>query len=97
MHVISVKALRDFWQIHPDIEGPLKAWKAEAEKASWKAPGDIKKRYHSADFLKGNRVVINIKGNDYRLVVKIHYNTGTVYIRFIGTHAEYNKIDAKDI
>jgi mRNA interferase HigB len=97
MRVISVKTLRDFWQIHPSIEQPLKAWKAEAEKAVWKAPVDIKKRYPSADFLQGNRVVFNIKGTAYRLVVKIHYNTGTVYIRFIGTHSEYNKIDAEKI
>src|SRR3972149_1912645 len=97
MHVISIKTLREYWQARPDSEEPLKAWKAEAEKASWKAPGDIKKRYRSADFLKGNRVVFNIKGNEYRLVVKIHYNTGTVFIRFIGTHAEYDKINAEEI
>jgi len=97
MRVISVKKLREFWQTYPDIEQPLKAWKAEAEKAAWKTPTDIKQRYHSADFLKGNRVVFNIKGNEYRLVVQIHYNTGIVYIRFIGTHTEYDRIDAEKI
>ena len=97
MHVISVKTLREYWHDHPDVEQPLKAWKAEAEKANWKTPGDIKRRYPSADFLKGNRVVFNIKGNAYRLVVKIHYNTGTVFIRFIGTHAEYDRIEAENI
>ena len=97
MRVISVKTLREYWQIHPDVEQPLKAWKAEAENAAWKTPDEIKQRYRSADFLAGNRVVFNLKGNDYRMVVKIHYNTGIVYIRFIGTHAEYDKIDAEKI
>jgi mRNA interferase HigB len=63
--------------------------KKEAEDARWQSPADIKARYRSADFLPGNRVVFNIKGNHYRLVVKIHYNTGVVYIRFVGTHEEY--------
>jgi mRNA interferase HigB len=97
MHIISVKTLWEYWQTHPGSEQPLKAWVAEAAKAAWKTPADIKRRYPSADFLKGNRAVFNIKGNDYRLVVKIHYNTGIVYIRFAGTHAEYDRIDAERI
>ena len=97
MHVISVKTLKEYWQVHPDSEQPLKAWYAEAKNAAWKTPDEIKQHYRSADFLPGNRVVFNIKGNDYRLVVKIHYNTGVVYIRFAGTHAEYDKIDATKI
>jgi mRNA interferase HigB len=75
----------------------LKAWAAEARKAAWKTTGDIRRRYPSADFLKGNRVVFNIKGNAYRLVVQIHYNTGAVFIRFTGTHAEYDLINAEKI
>jgi mRNA interferase HigB len=97
MHIISVKKFREYWQIHPDCEQALKAWNAEAEQATWKTPDDIKQRYRSADFLIDNRVVFNIKGNAYRLVVKIHYNTGIIYIRFVGTHAEYNKINAEKI
>ena len=97
MHIISVKTLQTFWRSHPDIEQALKAWHAEAKKSSWKTPDDIKKRYRGADFLPGNRVVFNIKGNTYRLVVKIHYNTGYVFIRFIGTHAQYDRIDAETI
>jgi mRNA interferase HigB len=97
MHVISVKKLRECWKIHPEVEHPLKAWKAEVERAAWKTPNDIKRRYPSADILADNRVVFNIKGNDFRLIVKIHYNTGIVYIRFAGTHAEYNKINAETI
>jgi len=97
MRVISERKLRQCWQAHPDSEQALKAWNAEARQADWKTPDDIKQRYRSADILKGNRVVFNIKGNDYRLVVKIHYNTGVVYIRLVGTHAEYDKIDAEII
>jgi mRNA interferase HigB len=97
MHVVSLKTLRDFWQSHADAEDALKAWFKEAEIAAWGSFDDIKARYRSADVIAGNRVVFNIKGNTYRLIVKIHYNTGRVFIRFVGTHAEYNKIDAETI
>ena len=94
MRVISRSTLRNFWQAHPDAEGPLEAWFKEAEHADWKTFKDIKQRYGSADPLPDNRVVFNIKGNHYRLVVKINYAVGIIYIRFIGTHAEYDRIDA---
>lgn len=97
MRIISRKTLVDFWQSHKDVESELKAWFSEAEAASWKAPIDIKRRYPSADPVGVNRMVFNIKGNHYRLVVQIHYNTGIIYIRFVGTHAEYDKIDAEKI
>lgn len=97
MRVITRQKLTQFWQKHKDAEEPLKAWFKEAEYAQWKTPSDIKARYSTADFLKGNRVVFNIKGNHYRLVVKIHYNTQIVYLRFVGTHKEYEKIDAEKI
>jgi mRNA interferase HigB len=97
MHVISIKVLRDFWVQHRDAEAMLKAWYHEAQVAQWKTPQDILDRFTSADILPGNRVVFNIKGNHYRLVVKIHYNTGKVFIRFVGTHAEYDRIDAEVI
>jgi len=97
MHVISRKILLDFWQIHRDAEEPLQAWFNEAEHATWKSFNDIKQRYGSADPVPGDRVIFNIKGNHYRLVVKIHYNTSVVYIRFVGTHAEYDKINAETI
>jgi len=97
MHVISKRSLVLFWAKHPDTEDALKAWYKEAEHAEWKSPAEIKARYRSADILPGNRVVLNIKGNRYRLILKIHYNTGVVYIRFVGTHAEYDKIDAGSI
>lgn len=97
MRVIARKTLRDFYERHADSKGPLEAWFHEASHESWAAPRDIKRRYPSADILPGNRVVFNIKGNTCRLIVKIHYNTGIVFIRFVGTHAEYDKIDAARI
>lgn len=97
MRVISRKTLKDFWERHADAEQPLKAWFHEAKAARWKSFTAIKARYRSADALPGNRVVFDIKGNAYRLIVHLHYNTGIAFIRFIGTHAEYGKINATTI
>jgi len=97
MRVISRKTLKDFWERHADTEPALQAWFHEANSARWKSFADIKARYRTADALPGNRVVFNIKGNTYRLIVRIHYNTGIVFIRFIGTHARYDRIDATTI
>lgn len=97
MRVIAKKTLRDFWIRHPDCEQQLKSWHGEAVWAAWKGPRDIKKDYPSASFLEGNRVVFNIKGNHYRLIVKINYDYKIVWIRFIGTHAQYDRIDAKNV
>ncbi|RLE45777.1 type II toxin-antitoxin system HigB family toxin [Candidatus Woesearchaeota archaeon] len=99
MHVISKKTLTSFWNIsqYQETEEPLKSWYAETKTASWRTPMDVKEKYSSASIIKNNRVVFNIAGNKYRLIVKIHYNTGIVYIRFLGTHAEYDKIDAETI
>ncbi len=97
MHVITRQKLSQFWRQHSDAEDALKAWFKEAEHAHWRSPNDIKARYRSADFLPGNRVVFNIKGDHYRLVVQIHYNTQVVYVRFVGTHAAYDQIDAEVI
>jgi mRNA interferase HigB len=97
MRVIARKTLRDFYEQHADSRTALEAWFQEALAARWQGPQEIKTRYPSADILPGNRVIFNIKGNRYRLIVKIHYNTGIVFIRFVGTHAEYDKIDATTI
>lgn len=97
MRVIAVRTLREFWEKHADAEQSLKSWYKEATDTRWKEPNDIKRLYPSADILPGNRVVFNIKGNTYRVIVEIHYNTGIVYIRFAGTHAEYDKINAETI
>ncbi len=97
MRIISKKILRDFWEIHPDIEQQLKSWYQETSKADWTGPRQIKKEYPTASFLADNRVVFNIKGNHYRLIIKISYDYQMVWVRFIGTHAEYDKVNAKII
>jgi mRNA interferase HigB len=97
VRVIAKKTLRIFWEKHKDCENQLKTWFSEVEEASWKGPRDIKRDYPSASFLQDNRVVFNIKGNNYRLVVRINYDYGIVWIRFIGTHGQYDKINAQNI
>lgn len=97
MRVIARHTLEAFWKRHADSEQPLRAWYAEANKASWKNTNDIKAVYANASFLEDNRVVFNIKGNTYRIVTHIHYGAAIVMIKFIGTHADYDKIDAKTI
>jgi mRNA interferase HigB len=97
MRIIALSRLREFWEEHSQAEIPLRAWYAEASRANWKSPTDIKAAYRHASFLANNRVVFNIKGNDYRLVTAVHYNRGILFIRFIGTHAEYDRIDASTI
>ena len=97
MRVIAKKILREFWTKHANSEAQLKAWYHEAELADWKSPSDIKKEYISASILPNNRVVFNIKGNTYRLIVRINYDYKIVWIRFIGTHQQYDKIDANSI
>jgi mRNA interferase HigB len=97
MRVIALKTIRDFCRRYPDAANALKAWTEEARLAAWKGPQDIKNQYRSASFLKGNRVVFNIKGNDYRLVVAIAYRYEAAYVKFIGTHAQYDEIDAQTI
>lgn len=97
MRVIAVATLKAFWERFPDAEQPLKAWYEEASKASWLQPADIKAQYRSASVLKNRRVVFNIKGNDYRLIVAIAYRTKVVYIKFVGAHKAYDAIDAETI
>ena len=97
MRVIAKKHLITYWGKHPDAEQPLKAWYDEAVKAQWSTPQDIKAQYGNASFVGNNRVVFNIKGNNYRLIVKINYHYQMLWIRFIGTHAQYDKIDATKI
>lgn len=97
MRVIAKKTLKDFWVKHPDCEQQLKAWYQEAEHSKWKGPHDVKRNYPSTSILENNRVVFNIKGNHYRLIVRVNYDYGILWIRFIGTHAQYDKIDATKI
>lgn len=97
MRVISKRMLREFWELHPDCREQLKCWYNEAVKTDWKSPGDIRKDYPSASILKSNRVIFNIKGNSYRLVVRINYKYRLAWIRFIGTHEDYNSINVNTI
>ncbi len=89
--------MREFYEIHLDSQQQLKSWFQEANKSEWNSPKDIKETYPSASILPNNRVVFNIKGNKYRLIVKINYDYYTIWVRFIGNHAEYDKIDANNI
>jgi mRNA interferase HigB len=97
MRVIAKSTLKEFWLKHEDSEEQLKAWYNEAKKSNWSSPNALKLEYPSASILQGNRVVFNIKGNTYRMVVKINYKIGLVWIRFIGTHDDYDKINAETI
>jgi mRNA interferase HigB len=97
VRIIAIKTLKEFWEKNPVAEQPLRAWYAEVKNADWKKPADITRLYRTASILTNDRVVFNIKGNDYRLVVAINYEYKIVYIRFIGTHKEYDKINAKEI
>lgn len=97
MRVIAKSTLVNFWKIHNDCKQALSAWYYEAERSDWNSPKEIKTEYPSASILPDNRVVFNIKGNSYRIITRINYKFGIVWIRFIGTHEEYNKIDALTI
>jgi len=89
--------LREFWERHPDSKAHLESWVDEARKANWRRPSDIKAHFCSACILKNRRVVFNIKGNRYRLIVVVAYRYGALYIRLFGTHEEYDAIDAETV
>lgn len=97
VRIISKKILREFWLKHADSQQQLTSWFRETSNIEWQSPADIKREFPSASFLQDNRVVFNIKGNKYRLIVRVNYDYQMVWIRFIGTHAEYDKIDATRI
>lgn len=97
MRVIAKKILREFWEKHSDCEQQLKSWFQETGKAEWKNPNEVKREYPTASILNDNRIIFNIKGNNYRLICKINYDYQMIWIRFIGTHSEYDKIDANKI
>ena len=97
MRVLAFKPLRDFWLKHPDAKQPLKVWFDLASQAQWRQPADIKAQIGNASILKNRRVVFNIKGNDYRLVVGVAYNTNLLFVKFIGTHKAYDAIDAETV
>jgi mRNA interferase HigB len=99
MRIIARKTLKAFWEKagNEDAEQPLRAWFSEAKKAEWKRPQDIKDLYRNASFVGKDRVVFNIGGNKYRLVAAVKYDFKILYIRFIGTHKQYNKIEVAEV
>lgn len=97
MRIIARKALRDFWERHPDAEEALKAWYQDAHHATWTSPNAIRQTYATASIMAHHRVVFNIRGNKYRLIVAINYEFSIIYIRFIGTHKEYDQINAETV
>ena len=97
MNVVTRKTLVAFYTLHPKAKGPLSAWYKHVKAANWMSPQDVKDDFNSADFLADNRVVFNIGGNNYRLVVRISYTFKQVLVKFVGTHTDYDKIDAATI
>ena len=97
MRIISKSTLVKYWFANPTAKHTLQTWFEDASRATWSTPQDIKQRYASVSFVASNRVVFNIKGNDYRLVVAVMYSSGVAYVKFIGTHAQYDAIDAATV
>lgn len=97
VRLIARRTLREFWSKHPDAEQALQAWYHDVRSAHWKSSTDIRRVYTNASFVANNRVVFNIRGNSYRVIVAINYDFGIVYIRFVGTHREYDKVDAATV
>ena len=97
MRIIARRALRQFWEKHPDARSSIETWYHDVKRANWKTPSDIKTVYRNASFVAHNRVVFNLRGNDYRLVVAVQYKFSVVYIRFIGSHQAYDDVDAATI
>ncbi len=97
MRVISRKTLREFWKKYSDSEEQLKSWYRETEKATWKNINELKEEYPSASILRDNKIVFNIKGNKYRLIVRFNFDFQISWILFVGTHAEYNKVNANNL
>ncbi len=95
--IYSKSTLRDYWELYPDSEQYLKTWYETAMNSIWRTPNEVKQTYSSASVLKSGRIVFNIRGNAYRLIVKINYEKQWIFIRFFGTHVEYDKIDANTI
>lgn len=97
MRIIARRTLREYLERYPLAEQPLKAWFGEADASDWARPSDLKRRYRHASILRGNRVVLSIGGNKYRLVVQINYDFKIIYIRFVGSHEAYDKVDAETV
>ncbi|WP_191559087.1 MULTISPECIES: type II toxin-antitoxin system HigB family toxin [Brevundimonas] len=97
MNVVARKTLQAFWARHPSAKGPLTSWYDHAKAADWRSPQDVRNDFRSADFVSDNRVVFDIGGNKYRVVVRISYTFKQVLVKFVGTHAEYDRIDVETV
>ena len=97
MRILAKKILREFWDQYPSTEEQLKSWFQETSKCNWTNPNYVKDEFPNARLIPNNRVIFNIKGSQYRLIVRVNYKYQMVYVRFIGTHEEYDKIDPTKI
>ncbi len=97
MRIIAKRTLRAYWEKNSDAEQPLKSWYAIASEANWTTPHDVRGTYGNASIVGQDRVVFNIGGNKHRLIVHFNYRRGIGFIRFIGTHEEYDKVDASKV
>jgi mRNA interferase HigB len=98
MQVIARRTLKRFWQRHPQSEGPLRAWFAAVSKARWTGPQDVKRQFGTTvDFVADDRVIFDVSGNKYRLIAHVSYRFGRVLVKFVGTHAEYDRIDPETV
>lgn len=97
MRIVAKRTLREFWRAHTDAEQPLKTWYAHVKRARWQGPADVRSVFGAADFVAGNRVIFDIGGNKYRLVGKINYRRRVVFVRFVGTHREYDRVDPETV
>jgi len=97
VNVVAKRLLQAFWTAHPGAKGPLAAWYNHARAAEWRTPKDIKNDFRSVDFVGDNRVIFDIGGNNYRLVVRVSYTFKQVLVKFVGTHADYDKIDPETV
>jgi len=97
VQIIALRTLQLFWVKHPQAEAPLRAWHSAAAKAEWRTPQDIKDQFGGVDFVRDNRAISNIGSNKFRLVVHVSYTFKRVLVKFIGTHAEYDEIDAATV
>ncbi|MDD9996076.1 MAG: type II toxin-antitoxin system HigB family toxin [Dehalococcoidia bacterium] len=97
MRIISRRALREFWNRHPEAEQPLKAWYSEVKQADWSTPSHVARRYPRASIVGGDRVVFRIRHNDFRIVARVFYPGRIVYVRFVGTHEEYDRVNVEEV
>ncbi len=98
MQIIARRTLKQFWDLHPQAKAPLEAWYAQTKTAGWESPADIKREFGTTvDFIGDNRVIFNIGGNKYRLIVHVAYRFKRVLVKFIGTHKDYDRIDPEAV